>query len=55
MRRTVAGIGDEIVAMNGTPVTGMSSAEVSDLLQRLFATEGLRVTARRHLMLRLNR
>jgi len=47
--------GDELIAVNGMPVAGLSSAEMTDLLQHLAANEGLRITARRHVMQRINR
>jgi len=47
--------GDELVAVNGMPATGLSSAEVTDVLQHLSVNEGLRITARRHVMQRIHR
>jgi len=47
--------GDEIIAINDTPVAGLTNAEVSYLIQRQVDSTGLSITARRHVMQRINR
>jgi len=47
--------GDEIVAINGTSVVGLTNSEVLDLIQCEADTTVVYITARRHVMQRTNR
>jgi len=47
--------GDEIVAINGTSVAGLTNSEVLDLIQCEADTTVVYITARRHVMQRTNR
>ena len=47
--------GDEIVAINGRLVSGLTNAEVLDLMQRHSGGGPLHITAQRHVMQRINR